>query len=98
MTLRSPKLLKAVRELPCCWPLAHQCWGAVEPSHSNQIRDGHGKSIKAHDYRIAAICHGAHAEHDQGKDLQKAERREAWDEAHRVTMGLLIERGILRVR
>lgn len=94
---RNRKLLDAVRELPCCWPLAHACRGAVEPAHSNQLRDGKGRSIKASDYRVAAMCHASHAELDQGKDLSREERVQAWDEAHRRTIGLLFERGIVRV-
>ena len=94
---RSPKLLVAVRELPCTWPLNHACCSNVEGAHSNQLRDGHGRSIKSHDYRLAAICHTAHVEHDQGKNLSKQERREAWDEAHRRTVGLMFERGLVRV-
>jgi hypothetical protein len=97
VTYRNRKLLDAVRELPCCWPLPHQCVGLVEPAHSNQIRDGKGKGIKAHDYRVAAICHAAHAELDQGRDMTKDERREAWDEAHRRTVGLMFECNIVRV-
>ena len=102
MNYRDRRLLDAVRELPCTWPLPHLCEsgheGPCEPAHSNQQRDGKGTSIKAHDYRVAALCHRAHEICDQGKHLTKEQRREAWDEAHRKTMGLLFERGIVRVR
>jgi hypothetical protein len=54
--------------------------------------------IKAHDYRIAAICDSCHREIDQGSGMTKTERREAWDEAHRVTIGMLFERGMLGVK
>lgn len=103
MIWRSPKLLERLRglslegELLCCWPLTHVCQGLIEYAHSNQLRDGHAKALKSHDFRIALICHSAHAEHDQGKNLSKDERREAWDEAHRRTVGVLFMRDIVRV-
>lgn len=90
---RNRKLLDVCHDLPCTWPLEHVCQGAIEPAHSNQIRDGHGRGIKSHDYRVAALCHAAHFEHDQGKALSKQERREAWDEANRRTIGLMFELG-----
>ena len=64
-------------------------------AHSNQQRDGKGMGIKAHDYRIAALCYTCHADIDQGKTLGKQEKFEKWDEAHRRTIGWLFERGHL---
>jgi len=54
--------------------------------------------LKAHDYRIAALCFSCHADIDQGKRLNKEERKEIWDEAHRRTIGWLFERGHLTVQ
>lgn len=98
MNYRSPALLSAVRQLPCTWPLPHTCGGAIEPAHSNQQRDGKGLGIKAHDFRVAALCHSSHALLDQGKSLSKEERVTAFDEAHRRTIGLLFLRGFLKPR
>jgi len=53
--------------------------------------------IKAHDYRIALLCHNAHAELDQGKQYTRDEKRIAWETAHRRTMGLLFTDEIIRV-
>ena len=64
-------------------------------AHSNQQRDGKGMGIKAHDYRIAALCYTCHADIDQGKTLSKQEKFNKWDEAHRGTIGWLFERGHL---
>ena len=69
--------------------------GTVVTAHSNQLRDGKGRGIKAHDYRIAAMCYTCHAEIDQGATLSKAERVECWEEAHRKTIALLFESGFL---
>jgi hypothetical protein len=67
-------------------------------AHSNQLRDGKGRGIKAHDYRVASMCFGCHAELDQGTKLTKSERIEMWDEAHRKTIGWLFENGHLEVK
>ena len=66
-------------------------------AHSNQLRDGKGKGIKASDYRIASLCFKCHYELDQGKNLSKQERLEMWEEAHRKTIGLLFDNGHLQV-
>ena len=70
--------------------------GTVCAAHSNQLRDGKGRSIKAHDYRIAAMCFRCHFLCDQGKDLSKEERLAMWEDAHRATVGWLFEQGILK--
>ena len=70
--------------------------GTVCAAHSNQLRDGKGRSIKAHDYRIAALCFRCHSLCDQGKDLSKEERLAMWEDAHRGTVGWLFEQGILK--
>jgi hypothetical protein len=67
-------------------------------AHSNQLRDGKGRGIKANDYRIAALCYKCHMELDQGKDLSKLERVEMWEEAHRKTIGLLFDNEYLEVK
>jgi hypothetical protein len=98
MNWRSPKLLRAVHELPCAFDFEHLCVGTVVACHSNQLRDGKGKGIKAHDFRIAAGCHNAHREIDQGTRFTKAERLEHWETAHRRTIEYLFQRGIVAVR
>jgi hypothetical protein len=95
LNYRSQYLLEKVRESAC-----QHCGtqdGTVVAAHSNQLRDGKGKSIKAHDYRIAALCFKCHYNLDQGNTLTKEERREMWEEAHRKTIGWLFENGHLKV-
>ncbi len=92
---RNRKLLDAARALPC-----QHCGvsdGTVVAAHSNQLRDGKGRSIKAHDYRIASLCYLCHSELDQGAKMSKQERLDMWEEAHRKTIGLLFERDIIDV-
>lgn len=95
MMFRSKKLLEAVRAFPC--QLCGISDGTVVAAHSNQLRDGKGRGLKAHDYRVAALCFRCHAELDQGAKMSRAEREEAWERAHRATVGLLFDHGLVRV-
>jgi len=95
MNYRNKKLTEIVRKLPC-----QQCGiedGTVIAAHSNQLRDGKGTGIKAHDYRIAALCNLCHMGLDQGRAMSKTERMELWENAHRRTIGALFEYGLLKV-
>lgn len=92
---RNKKLLETARLLPC-----QHCGtedNSIVMAHSNQLRDGKGKGIKAHDYRVAALCFRCHHELDQGSRMSKQERVEMWEEAHRKTIGLLFERELIVV-
>ena len=92
---RNPKLLRAVIDAPCM-----HCGisdGTVVAAHSNQLRDGKGRGIKAHDYRIAALCYKCHHELDQGAKLSKQERVDMWEQAHRLTVGWLFDNDKIKV-
>ena len=92
---RNEKLLKILRQSPC-----QHCGcqdGTVVAAHSNQLRDGKGRGIKAHDYRVAALCYRCHMELDQGKDMSRQEREDMWETAHRKTVGWLFESNRLTV-
>lgn len=91
---RNKRLLEVVRQLPC--QICEIEDGTIVAAHSNQLRDGKGRGLKAHDYRIAALCYRCHMEIDQGQSLSKSNRIEAWEEAHRKTIGELFEREILK--
>jgi hypothetical protein len=87
--IRSPKLLRAVAELPC------QCCGSennVQAAHSNWS-GGKGRGIKASDPHSAALCLKCHWEIDQGNKLTKEERKEKWLAAHRRTVQALQSQG-----
>lgn len=93
MNYRSTRLINAVRESPC-----QHCGlqdGTVVAAHSNQLRDGKGRGLKAHDYRIAALCFNCHFEIDQGSKLSKDERIELWENAHRKTIGWLFDNDLV---
>ena len=88
--IRSKKLLKAVAGLDC------QSCGAgetVQAAHSNQLKHGKGRGIKASDQYIAALCLRCHFTIDQGSKLSKEERQEMWEKAHRRTVQALLDRG-----
>jgi hypothetical protein len=92
---RNPKLLKSIIEAPCM-----HCGisdGTVVAAHSNQLRDGKGRGIKANDYRIAALCYTCHHELDQGNKLSKQERVDMWEAAHRLTVGWLFDNDKIKV-
>jgi len=93
MMYRNKKLLEAVRDCPC--QLCGAQDGTVVAAHSNQMRDGKGRGLKAHDYRIAALCFRCHHEIDQGAKMSRQERLDAWEEAHRKTIGWLFEAGLI---
>ena len=88
--VRSRTLLAAVRKLAC------QCCGATAPSdpaHSNQAAHGKGKSIKASDVYVAAMCRVCHRMIDQGSFLSESERVVIWTTAWRATVRALLRLG-----
>jgi hypothetical protein len=93
---RNKKLLEIVRESPC--QICGIQNGTVVAAHSNQLRDEKGRSIKAHDFRIAALCYTCHSEIDQGNKMSKQDRLNAWEDAHRKTIGWLFENNHLSVK
>jgi hypothetical protein len=95
MNYRNKKLLETVRDSPC--QLCGARDGTVVAAHSNQLRDGKGRSIKAHDYRIAALCYTCHADIDQGK-MSREDKQDLWEMAHRKTVGWLFENDLLSVK
>lgn len=97
MNWRSPKLLRTAREAPYCFHCLAQNTGGVVACHSNQSRDGKGMSIKAHDYRIAFLCDECHYCVDRSSMLDRESKRKIWEDAHRATIGWLIENGKLVV-
>lgn len=92
---RNKKLLEIVRQSPCQNCGAQD--GTIVAAHSNQLRDGKGRGIKADDYRIAALCFRCHSELDQGTKMSRAERVELWEEAHRKTVGWLFDNDHLTI-
>lgn len=93
---RNKKLLEVVRESPCQHCGAQD--GSVVAAHSNSLSDGKGRGIKAHDFKVAALCFRCHTELDQGSKMSREERRELWLNAHLKTIGWLFENERLVVK
>ena len=96
MNYRNPKLLKLAE-----YSTGMMCSildGTIVAAHSNQLRDGKGTGIKAHDHRIAFLCHQCHHMIDNDKSLDKHDRIAAWEEAHRKTIGWLFTNNHLGVK
>lgn len=92
---RNKKLLEVVRQSPCQNCDAED--GTVVAAHSNWAEDGKGMGIKAHDYKIAALCFRCHMELDQGSQMSKDERKKMWQNAHNKTIDWLFRTGKLKV-
>ena len=95
---RSKKLLDHMRDCPHCMNCQQPNDETIVGAHSNQLRDGKGRGLKASDYRVAALCYLCHMKLDSGREMSKAERVEMWEEAHRKTVGWLFESGRLMVK
>ena len=87
--VRSQKLLKLVASLECKHCGSGQM---VQAAHSNW-GSGKGRSIKADDNKVAALCFRCHYEVDQGKNLSKEQRQKMWESAHKLTVQALIDQG-----
>jgi hypothetical protein len=96
MNYRNKKLLEVVREFPCA--MCGKQDGTVCAAHSNQSRDGKSMGMKANDYRIASLCYTCHDMIDNNKELDRAERIEAWEQAHRKTIGWLFDKNYLGLK
>ena len=90
--IRSFALIKACREIPC-----QHCGtsdGTVCAAHSNEAAHGKGRSIKASDVFVAAMCHRCHAELDQGAFMSRAGKVAMWRAAWRKTVNQLVKNGL----
>lgn len=83
--------VRDTRYRDACRALACQHCGAAGPAagvtwaHSNWAEHGKGKSVKASDCFVAALCHDCHGWLDQGK-APAAVKRQMWDAAHAKTI------------
>lgn len=93
MAYRNPKLLAAVRQLPCV-----NC-GAVgtQASHSDLLEHGKGMGLKSSDAAIQALCPLCHFDEGNGNRLSRAERRAMTFECISKTLMKLIETGLIKV-
>lgn len=90
-------MLRLAKDCPRCMGCGRHNDGTVVAAHSNQARDGKGRSLKAHDYRIAFLDYDCHADLDQRRNMSREERQQFWEDAHRATIAWLFESGHLEV-
>lgn len=97
--VRDRALLDLAYEFPCLLRLPC-CEGgdAGEPAHSNQSKHGKGGSIKAHDIFHVPACRACHREFDQGKTMDRDEKRDLWERAYWEYQVLLWQGGHVGVR
>lgn len=86
---RSEKFRKLVTSLPC----QHCGTSGTQAAHRNQ---GKGLALKTSDALIVALCPTCHSQLDQGKDMDRTERRAFWDDAYIRQMQYMIEEGMLK--
>lgn len=82
------RFLEACRGEPCYLRVPGVCMGAagkdtVVPVHSNQLKHGKGRGIKAKDKFTVPGCMTCHAWLDQGPALKCLKRR-VWDQAYKL--------------
>ena len=86
---RSRQWLANVHQLDQC--VLCGAWG-IQAAHSNQDR---GMGQKASDCLCAALCPACHHDIDNGRDMDKQERRALMDRAIVLTIDQLARRGLL---
>jgi cytochrome c553 len=59
-------------------------------AHSNQSRHGKAKALKASDIYIASLCARCHSALDQGYHMDKQQKIDMWEKAHRKTVNMLV--------
>lgn len=89
--VRSQALLDNVKQLDCTHCNRH---GPSDPAHSNWAIHGKGKSVKASDIFIAALCRLCHRRLDQGRHLTEEERQRMWWHAHVWTVKEMLGRSL----
>jgi hypothetical protein len=95
---RNKAILDAVRDISICSGCGKHNDGTIVAAHSNHLRHGKGRGIKAHDCFIAALCYDCHSELDQGTSMSRDEREDFWRQAHDATILWLFLSGRINVK
>lgn len=69
--------------------------GSIVAAHSNQLRDGKGKGIKANDYMVAYLCYRCHVDIDERR---VDDPNGSWDYAWRNTIKWLFDKGHIKIQ
>lgn len=87
---RNKKLLELLRESPICFGCGKHNDGTICAAHSNFSIHGKGRSLKADDCYVAALCFNCHSNLDSGGTLSYEEKYLLWHEACVLTYGWLM--------
>lgn len=93
MTYRNPKLLKAAKDCPYCMGCGKHNDGTIVAAHRNE---GKGIGLKASDAAIAYLCSACHFEYDNGKKMDREDRRAFINTAILRTLIYVIENGVVK--
>lgn len=85
---KSEKFRRLVTTLPC----QHCGAEGTQAAHRNMNK---GIGLKNSDALCVALCPTCHQKLDQGKDMDRTERRAFWDDAYIKQMQTMIEKGML---
>lgn len=91
---RSEKLRRKIAQMSCM-----NCGleGSTQAAHANLRDFGKGMGLKASDGALMALCIGCHAELDQGRSMDKEQKRAFQMEMIAKTLVKAIECGDLEV-
>ena len=90
ITHRSEAWRRAVASLPC------QLCGIEGQSQAAHLNQGKAMGRKTHDAWCAAVCYTCHSRIDQGKDLDREDRRRLLETAVLLTIAELAIRGLVK--
>jgi len=97
MTYRNRKLLDLANKCHECMSCGkYNTGGILVACHSNQLRDGKGKGLKAQDYRIFFGCAACNELLDNGRQTRE-QNVAMFEEAHRKTIAWLFESDHIKV-
>lgn len=91
MNWRNREFLDLCYLFPCYLRLDCCDGGMGEPVHSNQPKHGKGGAMKAHDCYVIPGCRSCHREFDQGRTMDRDEKRELWDRLFLEFLPLALE-------
>jgi hypothetical protein len=95
---RNPKLLAFAKDAPHCMCCSTPNMGQVVGAHSNKLRHGKGKGIKAHDL-VAYLCQLCHDTYDGriASSLTRDDKDLMFLDAYYASMLWLFQSGRLRI-
>lgn len=98
MNYRNPKITQSADGRVCTMQIPGTCnhdSATTVWAHSNKLRHGKGRGIKAHDIFGAYLCGNCHDWYDKGP-ASRSEKDDAFQLAHEASLLILVKSGILK--